>query len=153
MIQPALKSFQQSKREQWINGEQFASYTDEIFVEKQRELNILPIKLKFIYTDLILFYKIVNKTVSITLPSYISVCGPEDVRYTRRNAPIHDLSDFSTYNCNITPSCDVFKNSYFYRSVHRWNKLPVSIRQVGRISSFKSMLTKFLWSADIDWPD
>ena len=143
----------QKRAIKWINGEQFVSYSDEIFLEKQKELNILPIQLKFIYNDLLMFYKIVNNLVSISLPPYISQCLPENVRYTRRNAPIHNLVDSSTFQCSITASCEAFRNSFFYRTMHTWNGLPVRVRQAERISIFKVSLIEYLWSTGIDWPD
>ena len=143
----------QKRGVKWIFGEMFASYSDEIFLQKQKELKILPIKLKFIFNDLVMFYKIVNELVPISLPSYIAACVPSDVRYTRRNAAIHDLSDSSTFKCSVTPNCDAFRYSFFHRTVHRWNKLPVSIRESTSLTAMKSSLTNFLWTADADWPD
>ena len=143
----------QKRAIKWINGEQFVSYSDgELFV-KEQELDILPVKLKFIYNDLLMFYKVVNKMVPITMPSYISLCQPDDVRYTRRNAPIHNRTDMTTFQCNITPSCDTFKNSFFHRTMHYWNSLPVSVRQSERISVFKTSLKHHLWSNGIERPD
>ena len=151
----SIKKFSviQRRAVKWINGEPFASYTDEVFVEKQKELDILPIKLKFIYNDVILFYRIVNGFVSISLPSYISITRPENVRYTRRNAPIQDLSDTSTLQCSVIQNCDAFRHGFFYRTMQRWNSLPVSVRQASTISALRSLLTNFLWSCDTDWPD
>ena len=116
-------------------------------------MDILPVKLKFIYNDLIPFYRIINGLVPISLPPYISACIPGDVRYTRRNAPIHDLSDYTTFNCSVTPNCDTFRNSFYYRTMKRWNTLPISVRQAATVSIMKSALTDFLWSSDVDWPD
>ncbi len=142
------------ERWQWAEAPGINFYAnDRIFFQKQKELKILPIKLKFILNDLVMFYKIVNELVPISLPSYIAACVPDDVRYTRRNATIQDLSDSSTYKCSITPNCDAFRYSFFYRTVHRWNSLPVSIRQATSLAAMKSSLTMFLWSADTDWPD
>ena len=76
----------QKRAIKWINGERFESYSDSVFLEKQKELKILPIKLKFMYNDLLLFYKIVNNLIPISLPDYISVSEPEQTKYTRRNA-------------------------------------------------------------------
>ena len=143
----------QKRAVKWINGEQFVSYSDEVFVEKQRELDILPIHLKFVFNDLVLFYKIVNGLVPISLPSYITISMPDNVRYTRRNAPIHNLSDSSTYQCSVVPNSNAFSHSYFYRTMLRWNKVPSSVRQSERISAFKIVLNEFLWSSDTDWPD
>ena len=143
----------QKRAVKWIKGEQFASYSDEVFIEKQKELDILPIHLKFIFNDLVLFYKIVNGYVPISLPSYISALVPENVRYTRRNAPILNLSDSSTYVCSVVPNSNAFRHSFFYRTMLKWNNLPVGVRQAERISSFKTSLKETLWSPDIDWPD
>ena len=110
-------------------------------------------KLKFIYNDLVLFYKIVNKMVPIEFPDHISVCTAEGSRLTRQNAAIHDLSDVSTYSCDITPSTDALRHSFFLRTVLNWNRIPVGIRQSDSLSLFKSTLTSHLWLPDLDWPD
>ena len=143
----------QKRAVKWINGEPFTSYSDEMFAAKQKDLNILPIKLKFIYNDLVLFYKIVNQLVPVDLPGYMTVCVLEDSRYTRRNAQIHDMTDVSSYKSSITPCTDALRHSYFHRTMLRWNHLPVSIRQVECLSKFKSNLTALLWDTGDDWPD
>ena len=151
-----LKRFADIQRRaiKWINGESFTSYSDEVFASKQKELNILPIKLKFIYNDLVLFYKVVNNLIPVKLPDYITVCQPEGLRYTRRNAQIHDMIDVSTYKSGIVPCSNDLRHSFFYRSMIRWNDLPVAVRQSESIYGFKSNLTKHLWThADDDWPD
>ena len=122
----------------WINGEPFISYSDGEFLEKQKELEILPIRLKFIHNTLTLFYKIVNSLVSIVLPDYITVVRPEHTRYTRNTALVIDELDNYTYSCSITPSCDNFKHNFFYRSMILWNKLPLIIRKTNTISAFKT---------------
>ncbi|MCP4459028.1 MAG: hypothetical protein GY816_13550 [Cytophagales bacterium] len=137
----------------WINGEPFSSYTDDKYAEELRKLKILPMKLKFIYNDLVLFYKIANKMVPIEFPDHISVRKPEGTRLTRQNAAIHDFSDVSTYCCNITPSTDALKHSFFFRTVINWNRLPVSVRQSEDLTKFKNTLTSHLWMPALDWPD
>ena len=137
----------------WIHGEQFHKYSDELFYDKQKALKILPMKLKFIHNDLLMFYKIVNSLVPINLPDYIVVVRPEDTRNTRLNARIHDMSDRSTYHCNVETNTEVFRNAFFCRAVRRWNSLPVTVRQSERISLFKSALNDHMWSSDVDWPD
>ena len=58
----------QRRAVKWINGEPFVSYTDEKYSEVLRKHQLLPIKLKFIYNDLVMFFKIVNKLIPIELP-------------------------------------------------------------------------------------
>ena len=139
----------------WILGDQFRSYiySDEEFEQKQRSLNILPIKLKFIYNDLVMFYKIVNGIVPVSLPDYISIIQPEDTRYTRSSALIHNLTDTSSYQCNVPINNDIFKNSFFCSAIRIWNSLPETVRQTERISLYKPMLLRYIWSPDTVWPD
>ena len=143
----------QRRAVKWINGEPFCSYSDDKYAEELRKLKILPMKLKFMYNDLVLFYKIVNKLVPVELPDHIRICNAEGTRLTRRTADIHDLTDISTYQCNISPSTDALRNSFFFRTMLNWNSLPMSIRQREGLTLFKSSLTSHLWSPDVEWPD
>ena len=143
----------QKRAVKWINGRIFDHYSDEEFYEKQKELNILPIKFKFIFNDVVLFYKIVNSLVPIKLPREFVLIKASEVRFTRSTENIINTSDKTMFKCNIKPNCNSFENSYFYRVVVIWNKLPFDIRQVPSLSGFKSEVTKFLWSVDMDWPD
>ena len=61
----------QRRAVQWINGEQFASYSEDKYNELLRKHQILPIKMKFIFNDLVMFYKIVNHLTPVELPDYI----------------------------------------------------------------------------------
>ena len=137
----------------WINGEQFSSYSASIFFEKQKELNILPIRMKFIHNAITLFYKISNNLVTISLPDYIAKAHPEAMRYTRQNANTILRLDTTTYCCSILPSCNAFKYSFFYSTMLLWNALPATLRQIDKISSFKRELTTFLWTTANSWPD
>ena len=56
--------------------EQHMSYSDQIFLIKQKNLDVLPIKNKFLFSDLVLFYKIINKFVNIDLPNYVIKIKP-----------------------------------------------------------------------------
>ena len=134
----------QKRAVKWINGESFVSYSDQKFLQKQKELLILPIRLKFIHNSIMLFNKIINCLVAISLPDYITLIRPETMRYTRETAEVIDKQDTRTFSCAITPSCNSFKHSFFYRSMSLWNKLPYSIRQIDKISVFKHELTEFL---------
>ena len=137
----------------WINGEQFTSYGDNMFFEKQKELNILPIRLKFVHNALTVFYKIVNKHVDVSMPEYIHKVHPQALRFTRTNANTIHCRDTSSYSCAILPNCNAFRNSFFYRTMLLWNVLPIDIRNIDKISSFKIELTKYMWTASNSWPD
>ena len=60
----------------WINGRRFDHYSDiEYF--KQKELNILPIKFKFVLNDILMYYKIINLLVDIKLPEHFTFVEAE----------------------------------------------------------------------------
>ena len=100
-----------------------------------------------------LFYKIVNDLVPISLPEYIAVAEAGNMRYTRSTAAVIEGYDTSTYSSSVTPNCESFRCSYFYRTMLLWNALPASVRQSEQISIFKGKLKEYLWSADTGWPD
>ena len=143
----------QKRAVKWIYNEQFASYSAEVFRAKQKELGILPIRLKFIHNSVSLFYKIVNNLIDIDLPHYLTIVSPEAARFTRGTASVFDDNDKSTYSCAIAPKCNNFRNSFFYRTMLLWNAIPLNIRRINGVSNFKHELTTFLWSADTNWPD
>ena len=143
----------QKKAVKWIYGQQFSHYTDMEYSSKLKELSILPIKSKFALNDLIMFYKILNCIVPISLPEHFTVIKPKDVRFTRKTVAIIDNKDVTSIKCSIKPSCDSFRKCFFYRTMTLWNSIPYSIRQQSTITKFKSQVTEFLLSADLDWPD
>ena len=143
----------QRRAVKWINGEQFASYSEDKYNELLRKHQILPIKMKFIYNDLVMFYKIVNHLTPVELPDYITVCEPENTRFTRHTASVHNSGDNSKFPCSVKPNCDAFKQSFFCRSLNRWNNLPLETRQAKNLISFKALLKNLLWSPDTEWPD
>ena len=129
------------------------SYSSEKYINELESPNILSMKLKFIYNDLVLFYKITNKLVPIDFPAYIYEVQPESIRFTRSSAVIHNQTDTSMYGCRAVATIDVLRHSYFYRTIKFWNKLHHSTRQCEGLSTYKTALKKCLWSGDIEWPD
>ena len=71
-----------------------------MFFEEQKELNILPIRLKFVHYALTVFYKIVNKLVDVSMPEYIRQVHPQALRFTRSNVNTIHCRDTS-YSCAI----------------------------------------------------
>ena len=151
-----LSKFENVQRRavKWINGVPFCSYSDEKYAEELRKLKILPMKLKFLSNDLILFYKIVNQMVPIELPSCIVIMRPtEGSRLTRQSAAVLDETDVTRYSFLTVPTTDTLNKSFFFRTVRNWNSIPVSVRQINSFSLFKSALMNYLWSPDTVWPD
>ena len=144
----------QKRAIKWILREQHESYSNLVFLNKQQELDILPMKFKFLYSDLVLFYRIVNDDVKIELPCHISRIEPQDVKNTTRSSKsISDGSDNLKFKSKIIPKVNCFQNSYFVRTMSSWNDLPFDIRNVDSLEKFKTLLKEHLWFILISKPD
>ena len=136
----------QRRAVKWICKEPFVSYSDSEFLCKQKQLDLLPMKYKFIMSDLILFHKIVHESVNIKMPNYIVNLRPSDItRPTRQTQCIANNSDTLKYRCTVIPRVDAFKQSFFVRTYSNWNNLPLSIREIVNSDSFSSSLKMHLW--------
>ena len=57
----------QKRATKWILKEQNESYSDLVFLAKQKDLDILPMKYKFIFSDLVLFYRIIINSNNVKI--------------------------------------------------------------------------------------
>ena len=136
----------QKRAVKWILKEPYVSYTDKEFLKKQCSLDLLPMKYKFLLSDLTLFYKIINNYVEIKLPNYILRIGPQDVnRITRSNNSIANGIDKLRFKCKVIPKVNAFKNSFFVRTINHWNELPLTLREINTPVKFASALKEHLW--------
>ena len=70
-------------------------------------------KEKFIFSDLILFYRIIRSDLKIKLPFYISKIESQDVKYgTRSSQPIKDGKDDLKHVCKLKPKVKCFQYSF-----------------------------------------
>ena len=130
----------------WILKEPFASYSDVEFLTKQRSLDILPIKSNLVFTDLVLFQKIVYASVNIKLPNYVKKWEPQDVlKCTRSTKSIADGSDQLKFKCTVKPKVKSFENSFFVRTFNVWNDLPIVLRETECPNLFSAKLKVHLW--------
>ena len=84
----------QRRAVKWICKEPFVSYSDNEFLLKQKSLDLLPIKYKFIASDLVIFHKIVYEAVDIKMPTYIVNLRPSEItKPTRMTKCVADKSD------------------------------------------------------------
>ena len=51
----------QKRAVKWIMKKQHESYSDSVYLQKQKEFDILSVKYRLLFSDLLLFFKIVNK--------------------------------------------------------------------------------------------
>ena len=143
-----LNIFEQIQRRgvKWILKEPFVNYSDSEFLDKQFKLDLLPMKNKFLHTDLALFHNVVYEAVKISMPNYIIKLGPSDFpKVTRSNKSIADNIDKLQYKCTIRSRINSFDNSYFIRTFKEWNTLPISLREVTENNQFKRMLKAHMW--------
>ena len=130
----------------WILKEPFASYSDHDYLVKQRSLDVLPIKSKFVFTDLVLFHKIAYGSVNIKLPNYVIKWEPKDIiKCTRNTKCISDGSDKLKFRCTVRSKVKAFDNSFFIRTVKLWNNLPPVLREVEDHDKFSVQLKDHLW--------
>ena len=75
----------------WILSQQYTTYTANSYFEKCKELNLLPLRLRLDFFAILLFHKILHKTVPIELPAYISLAPETNLRSSHRD-PLTFLS-------------------------------------------------------------
>ena len=136
----------QRRAVKWILKETHISYSDETFLTKQRDPDILPMANKFIFSDLTLLQKIIYKTVQIRLPNYVTRIEAQDIKYaTKSNFLVSNGKDQLKFKCNTLPKINAFKNSFFVRTLKRWNELPIILREIECPEKFSLALKDHLW--------
>ena len=125
----------QKKALKWILKEENMHYDDETYRKKCYHANLTPMKIFFDINDLSFFHKIVHGNVPILLPEYIE---PYKGQGRLRQANLDSLSYVCTFTSSSYPSIrSPFYKSFFYRVVHTWNSLPLNLRNIANIHSFK----------------
>ena len=137
----------QKRAIKWILSEEGHSYSPELYVQKCKFLDILPLSAKFDLNDLLFFHKVVNDLVPISLPSYLSFyqggsrlrsCHLDKLSIVSSLIPIS--SQFSDRSNNP------FSKSFFYRTHLLWNNLSLELREILCPSLFKLEISKHLWN-------
>ena len=125
----------QKKALKWILKEENMHYDDETYLKKCYQANLTQMKIFFDINDLSFFHKIVHGKVPILLPEYIE---PYKGQRRLRQANLDSLSYICTFTSSSYPSIrSPFYKSFFYRVVHTWNSLPLNLRNIANIHSFK----------------
>ena len=131
----------------WIHGEEAHRYSDELYALRCKQVEILPLQQLFDLNDLLFFHKIVYNIIPVSLPNYIS---PYDGVSRQRASHLDHMSFVINFNTAVPlhkVNCsNKFFKSYFYRTLHARNKLPLSIREIPSHVRFKLKVKYFLWS-------
>ena len=140
----------------WILSEDFFEYGSyDVYLQKCRQVRILPLKKRLDYNDLVLLYKVIHNLIPLKLPFYLTFYEGNS---RLRTCHLDHLSLVSTINPKTNVISDTNKNSALYKSfyyrVHlQWNLLPIEIRSIQTLPNFKSEIIKYLWKSiltDID---
>ena len=143
----------QKRAVKWILNENYHHYSKSEYSTKLKELDILPVDLKFELNDMVLFHKIFYGNSVVSFPSFIA-------RQTDQTQAHHFQRQTRTFNDNdrlklkakIAPRVEAFKCSYFYRSLETWNSIPFDIRSIEDPAAFKSSMKAHLWTIAENWP-
>ena len=131
----------QKKAIKWIFNEDFIRYSIDKYFSKCKQIDIPPLQLHFELNDLMFFYKIVRELIQISLPNYnVPYMGTS----TLRSRHLDQLSYVYAADKRI-PTTSPFFKSYFYRTAHLWNSLPIDIREIQSMIPFKLAARAFLW--------
>ena len=137
----------QRRAVKWILHEEYTSYSLNMYIQKCRQLNFLPLSARFDFLDILFFYKVVYGLVPVELPPYLT---PYIDNRRLRNCHL----DYLCYTCSITShgGCGAFVSSFFYGSHLMWNRIPISIREIDGLNEFKTKLCMFIWT-QIDYTE
>ena len=75
----------QTRAVKWILSEQNANYVDLEYFKKCKSLDMLPLKFRFEYFALLLFHRIIHKTITIKLPAYITLVTKTNLRRSHKD--------------------------------------------------------------------
>ena len=82
----------------WILSELNATYTTKEYFKKCKDVDLLPLRARLDFFDILLFHKIIHKTIPIKLPDYITL-APQT---TLRSSHIDPLTFVSLIKPRIT---------------------------------------------------
>ena len=136
----------QKRAIKWIRNETNTSYSiDDLYYLHCKELDILPIRVRFDYHDLKTLHQIIHGFSCISLPEYLKLYTGSS---RLRSSHLDDLcliSDVTPRGTNASNSRNAFSNSFFYRAHLLWNRLPKCLREVIGPGAFKTKLKQYLW--------
>ena len=112
-----------------------------VYVQKCRQVGILPLGKRFILNDVVLFHKIFNYLIPVEMPDYLSLFSGHS---RLRSCHLDRLS----YVSSVLPkgkSSNWLSRSFFYRAHISWNSLPLEIREIKCHDIFKREVRQHLW--------
>ena len=156
----------QKRAVKWILSELEHHYNDLEYMHRLKNLDLLPLQYRFLYSDLTLFHKIYHKKICIDLPENYKPLDDEEssrLRSTIRppdylmvNETINLENMRNTRNDKLSLKCvnelnsNTYRNSYFFRTVLEWNRLPLELKANDSLTQFENDLKSHLWKIALD---
>ena len=111
---------------------------DISYSERLSTLNILPLEFRREISDLLLLFKYRIGMMDINLSNFLV---PANSYYNTRNSDPNNYRDIWTHKQTY------FKSSYFPRTVKLWNMLPVNIKALNSLCTFRKAITELYRSS------
>ena len=159
----------QRRAVKWILEEQDHHYNDFEYLKRLKDLDLMPMNFKFIFTDLVLFHNIFHGHSVIKFPQYLTPITNDDRSRLRSNTrpperfnqlTSTDRSHFASarsrqldstsFKCVIEGKASSFKNGFFFRTHTIWNDLTVPLREMEDSDAFQLKLKQHMWDKMID---
>ena len=136
----------------WILSEEYSKYgTYEVYLQKCRQVRLLPLIKRFEYNDLVLFFKVIHSLIPLKLPSYLQFYeGNSRLRSCHLDSfcLVSSVSPKSNVISDSNKNSPLYK-SFYYRVHLEWNSLPLELRQISILTKFKSALINYLWKSTL----
>ena len=151
----------QKRAVKWILSELNHSYNDVEYLNRLKDLDLMPLKYRFIYSDLLLFHQIFYKKSCIELPVYYIKYSDDERKRLRTvikppeyyggvkqtinlQKPRESKNSELSLKCTLSKTNLKYKSSFFFRTVQEWNRLLPEIREEENFGIFKTNLYKHL---------
>ena len=138
----------QKRAMKWIRNECSTSYSiEDLYHVHCKQLDILPIRVRFDYHDLKTLHVIIHGLSCINLPEYLKFYTGNSRLRSSHLDNLCLISNVTPRGMNVSNKNDrnVFANSFFYRAHLIWNRLPKSLREIKGPGVFKTRLKQYLW--------
>ena len=122
----------QQRAVKMVSGLQGPTYEDKL-----RELQLLSLADRRTQYDLLQTFKIIRGIDNVNVDIWFKLVGENPARLTRNTS--HPLNI-----CDNNPRCEIRKNFFSSRVIHKWNALPNDIKDSKSVSSFKRSLINIL---------
>lgn len=102
----------------------------------------MPLSDRFDFLDLTFFFKVIKGLIPVELPPYI-------IPYQGNSRLRSSHLDYLCYVSTVTPRTETnqFARSFFYRTLAKWNHIPLEIRELDSLTDFKTKLNISMWSS------